>query len=648
MRLLRTIATTLALGAVIAASASGAPTGPDARSVTAVLAPMGAASATLGAPFRFRATLTSKETFTKAVEFRIRHAGTDVAFLRELVVIPEGLSVELAQTVTPGQWFKGKGQYEVVAVVDGAPLGPPLRFEVGAARRAVPLFRDVTDAAKLTTSLPEPNCKRVSSGAAWADVDRDGRLDLFVTREELPTQLYLQQRGGTFVEESAARGVVGNGLSANGAVFADYDNDGDADLYVVNDGANLLYRNDGTGHFTDVTAAAGVQGGLFMHVTGSWADYDKDGWLDLYVANHGHCYRTTDLLLFANDPDQLFHNNGDGTFTDVSALVQPDRSLTPELLEGAGYIGTWFDYNSDGRPDLYVGNDNVGSRSDRNRLYRNDGRGADGQWHFTDVSIASGSSFLMNSMGIGVGDYDRDLDFDLAISNVGGNKLLRNNGDGSFRSVAEQAGVERPHQRAERYSVTWGALFGDFNLDGWEDLYVAGGYLIDWGISTLGQRDTPQTNQLFLNNWDGTFLDVSAPSGSDDPGQSRGVAAADYDRDGDLDLYVVNQGGSPHLFRNDTPRGKRHWLEVNPVGTRSNRDACGTRLVVTLRSGARLLREVSCGSTSVSSGSERVVHYGLGTALAVKQLEVTWPSGLKQTFRKVKLDRRLTLTEPKA
>jgi hypothetical protein len=249
-------------------------------------------------------------------------------------------------------------------------------------------------------------------------------------------------------------------------------------------------------------------------------------------------------------------------------------------------------------------------------------------------------------MGIAVGDYDRDLRLDLALTNIEDNRLLRNNGDGTFTDVARAAGVARPLQRLDQVSMTWGGGFADFNLDGWEDLYLAAGYLVSYVDEFSAYTSTdPQHNELFVNTGRGTFLDLSAASGADDPGQSRGVALADYDRDGRVDVFVVNQEGRPRLYRNVTPTGDRHWLAVRTVGTRSNRAGCGARLVLAVAGGS-LLRQVSCGSTSVASGGDRIVHFGLGPASRPAELVVTWPSGARQVLRNVRADRVLTVTEP--
>jgi hypothetical protein len=395
--------------------------------------------------------------------------------------------------------------------------------------------------------------------------------------------------------------------------------------------------NRGRGRFVTTNPHSGD----YVHNSASFADYDRDGKLDLYLTTYSACAGHE----LGGQPDQLFHGNGNGTFTDVSSLIQPDYSATPQLGNGLGFQAAWFDYNGDGRQDLYLANDFLGGQPDVNRLWRNDGRGADGKWRFTDVSVQSRTALRMNAMGIGIGDYDHDRRLDLAVSNIAGNRLLRNKGDGTFADVSQETGIFVPQQETGRPSVTWGTIFGDFNLDSWEDLYIAAGDLND----PSSDNPATQENQALVNVR-GKFLDLSSPSGANDPDHSRGVLTADYDRDGRLDLFVVDQlgfpGAHPRLYRNVTPRGSRHWLEVNTIGSRSNRDGCGARLVAEIK-GASLVREVFCGSVGLASGSDKVVHFGLGPAKKVARLTVTWPSGMKQVFRNVKADRLKTLTEPK-
>jgi hypothetical protein len=500
----------------------------------------------------------------------------------------------------------------------------------------VPRFRDATAQAGVTTTVPDATCGSWMTGAAWGDVNGDGWLDLYVTRLTQPTLLFINDGRGHFTEHALDDGVQTSGASA--AQFVDYDNDGRKDLFVVRSGQpDILYHNDGGAHFTDVTAAAGINTGNLFGSSASWADYDDDGKVDLYVTNYAQCgYPSTSD--FNYQPDELYHNNGDGTFTDVTSLlgVSPTTGLGSTL--GAGFEAAWFDANGDNRQDLYLGNDYFGPRPDHNRLWISDGVVSGGQWQFQDDSAGSGTAYSMNTMGIGIGDYNNDLKLDIALSNIRYNRLLRNNGDGTFTDVAPTAGVDRrTGQISDQVPVTWGTAFYDFNLDGWEDLYFAAANF----YTAIDAANRPQPNELYVNKHDGTFVDMSQASGAGDPGASKGVAFADYDRDGRMDMFLVNQNGTPRLYRNVTPMGDRHWLEVNPVGTRSNRDGCGARMILKTATGSQL-REVFCGS------NQHAVLFGLGDQQAVLSLTITWPSGLKQVLRNVKIDHVLRAVEPAA
>ncbi|HEX4980632.1 MAG TPA: CRTAC1 family protein, partial [Ilumatobacteraceae bacterium] len=529
-----------------------------------------------------------------------------------------------------------------------------VEFEISDPTVIVPVFEDVTRPAGVTTTVPEATCGRFSNGAAWGDVDGDGDVDLFVTRLDDPSQLFINDGAGGFVDESEARGL--SVTDTNGAAFADYDNDGDADLIVVRDGSDLLFGNDGGGRFSDVSVAAGIGDDGYRGMNASWGDFDNDGNLDVYVTNYMTCtgeWATEEEIIsqVSYYPDTLYRNNGDGTFSDATSYLENDPDTRDDgATIGAGFGAAWFDYDDDGRLDLYLANDFVGPSPDSNRLWHNDGPvdagqinsgQSDGEWRFTDVSVSSGTSFFMNTMGIGVGDFDRDRDLDLALSNIGANKLVRNEGDGLFTDELT-TNIARPLQDATYSSITWGTNFHDLNLDGWEDLYLAAGNLYDRSVDAIG----PQPNEVYVyDSAAQRYLDVSAVSGADDEGDSKGVAFADYDRDGDMDMFVINQGGEPHLFRNDTSTDGQHWLQVDVVGTVSNRDGCGARLVLELDDGA-MTRQVSCGSGGGGAGSQHAVHFGLGPSTAVRQLEVFWPSGAHQVVADVDVDRFLTVEEP--
>jgi enediyne biosynthesis protein E4 len=608
------------IGSAVPRTAFGSP-----ASVSVVLSPVGSTSVSQGSPFWFwaEATNSDPEPIPVWVDFGVQGPqGPGFNAYRWSVTIP-GMETVLGRfSVTSGQWFESTGSFTVTPLVLGVPAGDPIAFEVTAPTVVAPVFEDVTGAAGLDTVLPDADCYRLGAGAAWGDAEGDGDLDLYVPGQGV-AQLWIQDRPGHFVEQAAARGVDNGARIGMGAVFTDDDRDGDQDLYVTNDGPNRLYRNDGTGHFVDVAPEAGVADDG-AGPSASWGDYDNDGLLDLYVTNYVTCETQ-------GQPDKLYHNEGDGHFSDETALLEATGDTS-----GVGFEAAWFDYDGDGDQDLYLANDRLSLAIPGNHLWRNDGPGEGGTWVFTDVSEDSGTDWVMASMGLGVADFDRDLDLDFAISNIEGNVLARNNGDGTFDDVAAAARVERPFQNAEEHAITWGLGFFDFNLDGWEDLYVAAGTIYG---------DTPQPNEMFVADRHGRFLDLSALSQADDPGVSRGVAFADYDGDGLVDLYVVNQSGRPRLYHNITSISGSHWLEVDTVGTTSNTDGCGARILVTAAS-ARMLREVFCGSVSLSAGSDSTVHFGLGSATVVSKLVVLWPSGVRQVLRNVPADQRLTLVEP--
>jgi hypothetical protein len=630
---------TLALGVATAACTAGdgggttAPSdaGPAGLELELVAAEPGPVA--LGEAFAFSviARNAGPRSVTVAAEVRLTSPGDDaVPFTTVSLFVPHEGEASQEVTVTPAQWFADVGDFDLAAsVTEPASAADSLSFVVDEADIVMPQFEDITDAAGLATTVPAAECGQFANGAAWGDVDADGDLDLAVTRLGDPVQLFVNDGTGRFAEEGADRGVAVAG--ANGAAFADYDNDGDADLVLVGDGSDVLLRNDG-GRFVDVSAAAGLGDDGRRGVSASWGDFDADGHLDLYVTNYMQCtgeWETEEDIIanVAYDADTLYRNNGDGTFSDVTEYLGEDTN-------GAGFAATWFDYNGDNRLDLYLANDFVGVSPDHNHLWRNDGPGPDG-WRFTDVSDETGTAFWMNTMGIAVGDVDQDGDLDMALSNITANKLVSNDGEVFVDDVA--AGIGRPMQQADTESITWGGGFHDFNLDGWEDLYLAAG-----GFEGVRQAGV-QPNELFVNAGDGTFRDVSAATGADDVGDSKGVAFADYDADGRMDLFVVNQGGSPRLLRNVTPPGDHHWLQVDTTGTVSNRDGCGARVVVTTEE-ATHVHQVWCGSTSVASGSQSTVHVGLGPATDA-DVEVWWPSGTRQRMTDVAADQTITVEE---
>lgn len=506
-------------------------------------------------------------------------------------------------------------------------LGPGHFFSAHAQDDA-PFFVDVSAEAGIG-----PN--RVGEdkviGQAWGDVDNDGWLDFYVTDHAGPNTLYRNEGNGAFTLSALSGAVALTDSYSAGAVFVDYDNDGWRDLYVVNWGENVLFRNMGGAAFVDVTAEAGV-GDAGNGKSAAWGDYDQDGFVDLYVANwscYPKCGRPS-----TGDIDRLYHNNGDGTFTNVTNLLSGK-------IAGSGFVASFTDYDNDGDPDIYLVNDEfinpVG-----NGLWRNDGPGCDG-WCFTEVSQEAGADTKLMGMGLATGDYDNDGDQDFFFSNAGPMRLLQNQGNGAFVDVAQAAGVDSAN------STGWGAVFFDYDNDGWQDLYLAVSDVVGKQEAGTNQADGPASplNQLFHNNGVGSFTNVSDRSGASESGSTLGVATADYDQDGRIDLLVGNIDTGYLLYRNQRADSlANHWFTIELIGGGPvNRDAIGARVYVTTADGASRMQEVISGS-SLGAGNELALHFGLGAHAEISTLEVRWPDGLHQSFVDVAADRRVVLAYP--
>ncbi len=520
--------------------------------------------------------------------------------------IAAALVVGIALLWQQGYFYNGSAQAaDLLAVADAQ--GQPQT-----------LFVDVSRAAGVVQTRQGDER---AIGQAWGDYDQDGWLDLYVTDPEGPNRLFRSNGDGTFSRSPLAEQVALPDAYSGGATFVDYDNDGWPDLYVVNWGANVLFRNEGGQRFVDVTEVAGV-GDMANGQSASWGDFDQDGYLDLYVANwacYPRCGRPS-----TGDSDRLYRNNGDGTFSDVTDW------LNSKVL-GSGFIASFVDYDNDGDLDIYLINDEF-IHPIGNALWRNDGPGCKG-WCFSEVSAQLNADTRVMGMGLAVLDYDNDGRFDFYFSNAGPMTLLRNQEDGTFVNVAPQAGVDLPT------GIGWGAVALDYDNDGWQDLYLA--------VMTTVDGKGIAANPLWRNNGDGTFALIDSHSGAGAVGPSMGVATADYDQDGWVDLLVGDAMLGYQLLRNQGASlfPNHHWLTLQLVGGGPvNRDAVGTRVEIRTDDGRFQTQEVRNG-VSLGAGSELALHFGLGQARAA-DVTVRWPNGRTQQFANVPANQRVLLPYP--
>ncbi len=500
----------------------------------------------------------------------------------------------------------------------------------------------------------------MGSGVALFDYDSDGRLDLFVvngaeisdssppgtvpqkTDPKYWNRLYHQKSDGTFEDVTEQAGLQGAGYGM-GVAVGDYDNDGFEDLFVTGYGGNHLYHNNGNGTFTDVTEKAGVVGGGWS-TSAAWVDLDGDGLLDLVVVRYLQ-WDFTDIWCGEKKqgyrsfchPDEfqaiaplVYHNDGNGHFTDITK-----KAGFTKPAKGLGIaIG---DFNDDGHIDVFIANDSVAEF-----LYQNKGDGT-----FEEVGLFAGTGVdgdghAYAGMGVDFADYDNDGLPDIVVSDLAYQKyaLYRNNGDGTFAYTSDTTGLG---------SMTflhsgWGMRFIDYDNDGWKDLLVAQAHVMD-SIELNYPQLRYREPMLLARNTGKAFIDVSSDSGSvfHEPWASRGMAIGDIDNDGRLDAAVTENGGPVHILHNES-NTQNHWLTLNFVGHKSNRDAIGASVKIITAQGEQYATVTTCGSY-LSSGDKRV-HFGLGLQPTIKEINIRWPSGIRQTLHDVKGDQILRVDEP--
>jgi hypothetical protein len=508
------------------------------------------------------------------------------------------------------------------------------------------------------TTAEKPIIDAVLGGVALLDYDNDGYLDIyFTTGAHIPdlvknspafhNRLYHNNHDGTFTDVTDRAGVSGEGYSM-GAAVADFDNDGWPDIYVTGVNRNILYHNNHDGTFTDVTARAGVtgvsNGKKLFSVSAAWIDYDNDGLLDLFVTNYVDWTPETSQVcgepgrrlscppsLYPGEPGILYHNNGDGTFTDVSLATGVG------VATGKGMGVAVADYDGDGWMDIFVANDNQ-----RNFLFKN--RAGKG---FDEVGVESSVAYTddgvpLSSMGVDFKDWANDGRPSIFLTALGGETfpLFRNEGNGFFHMETYKDKVGFSSFKMSG----WGAGIFDFNNDGLKDLFAANSHVSE-NANIDPQQHYRQNNAVFMNMGDGTFEDVSAEAGLDSlpPAAHRGCAFGDLNNDGKVDAVVSAIGGPVEILYN-TSTGANHWLLVRTVGVKSNRDGIGTRVKITGQSGLVQYNHVTTAGSYASSLDPRV-HFGLGNDTIVKEVELRWPSGRVQTLKNVKADQILKVTE---
>ena len=529
-------------------------------------------------------------------------------------------------------------------------------------------FTDVTSASNINFEYVASHTSRkylletMGSGVALFDYDNDGRLDIYVvnaaplsdptpkgtvpekTGPKYWNRLYHQKSDGTFEDVTEKAGLQGVGYGM-GVAVGDYDNDGFEDLYVTAYGRNRLYHNNGNGTFSDVTEQAGVAGSGWS-TSAAWVDLDGDGLLDLvvlrylewdfddiYCGEHREGYRSY------CHPDSfhpivplVYHNDGKGHFTEIA-------QKSGLAVAGKGLGIAFADYDRDGRVDLFVANDSMPEF-----LFHNKGNGT-----FEEVALQSGvavdsEGHSYAGMGVDFADYDNDGLPDIVVTDLASQiyALYRNNGDATFSYESYSSGIGLMTMKHSG----WGARFMDFDNDGWKDLLITQGHDLDTIQLTFPDLRYKEPMLLARNTGKG-FVDVSAQAGDvfQKAWVGRGLAIGDIDNDGRLDAVVTTNDGGLHVLHNET-ESQNHWLTLELVGHRSNRDAIGAEVKLVTAKGAQWATVTTAGS--YLSSSDKRVHFGLGAEAGARTIEIHWPSGVHQTLKDVRGDRILKIDEPHA
>ena len=531
-------------------------------------------------------------------------------------------------------------------------------------------FTDVTQASGIdfvqanSATANKYLVETMGGGVALLDYDGDGRLDVFFTNgaqidDPMPAdrqpskserrfwnRLYRQGADGTFSDVTERAGLAGmpQNRYGMGVAVGDYDNDGRPDLYVTNYGANTLYHNDGDGTFSDVTATAGVAASGWSASAGFF-DYDNDGRLDLFVTRYvdwtfqrnGYCGEKKPGYRSYCHPDNyeamtnvLYHNDGGGTFTDVS--VKSGIAQTP----GKGLGVSFADYDQDGFTDVYVANDSV-----QCHLYRNNGNGT-----FVEVGLLLGVGFneegkTFAGMGVDFADYDNDGRPDVVVTDLSNERyrLFRQADDGSFQDVSNASGLGA----ATMLFAGWSTRFIDYDNDGWKDAFFAQGHVMDT-IEKISPNLRYRQPPLLLRNESGRFVRAAAGEALETSWPARGAAFGDLDDDGDVDVVVSNVGERALVLRNDGGN-RKSWLRIRTVGRKSNRDGIGSRVKVVSASGQAQYFGVNTAVGYLSASDARLL-VGLDGAASARLVEIRWPSGVVQTLKDVAAGQTVVATEP--